>query len=94
MGPTSLAFLISYEIAMEKICRNCDYFALMCLDTDTYIWGVCKNPKTNTEEINSKKEVIFKWAEDTCSDFKPKRETKSRHLQKWLKPLKKVLRIP
>lgn len=65
----------------------------MCLDTDTYIWGVCRTPKTNTEEINNKKEVIFKWAEDTCFDFKPKQEAKSRHLQKWLKPLKKVLRI-
>jgi hypothetical protein len=78
---------------MEKVCRNCEHFALMCLDTETYVWGICHKPETGIEKMSNKKEVIFKWAEDTCSDFKPKKGAKSRHLQKWLKPLKKVLRI-
>lgn len=78
---------------MEKNCGNCEYFALMCLNTDTYIWGICRKPESGMEGINSKKEVIFKWAEDTCPDFKHRQETKSRHLQKWLRPLKKVLGI-
>jgi hypothetical protein len=52
----------------------------MCPSTDECLWGVCKKPVADTAEVNNKKEVVFKWAEDTCSDFKSRQEAKSRHL--------------
>lgn len=83
---------------MKKVCRNCKHFALMCLDSDTYLWGVCQKPPPIIEppaniETKSDKKVVFNWAEDTCSDFSPRRWTESRQLRKWLEPLKKVLKI-
>lgn len=82
LSPAFSVFLIIEGILliMENTCKNCEYFALMCPAGDECLWGVCKKPVTNTEEINSKKEVVFKWTEETCSDFKSRQEAKSRHL--------------
>jgi hypothetical protein len=65
----------------------------MCPAGDECLWGICKKPVADTEAVNGKKDVVFKWAEDTCSDFKPRRETRARHLQKWLESFKKILKI-
>ena len=65
---------------MEDVCKNCEYFALMCPATDECLWGVCKKPVADTEKMNNKKGVVFKWTEDTCSDFKSKKEIKSHHM--------------
>jgi hypothetical protein len=65
----------------------------MCSAADKCPWGICKKPVADTEQTNNKKEVVFKWAEDVCSDFVSRQKTALRHLQKWLEPLKKMLRI-
>jgi hypothetical protein len=79
---------------MENTCKNCECFALMCPAGDECLWGVCKKPVADMEEeMNGKKEVVFKWAEETCSDFKSRQETRARHLQKLLESLKRMLKI-
>lgn len=80
-------------LIMEDICRNCVYFALMCSATDSCLWGICKKTPADTEQMNNKKEVVFKWAEDTCSGFVARQRTALGHVQKWLEPLKKILKI-
>ena len=37
---------------MEDICKNCEYFALMCPAGDECLWGVCKKPVADMEEMN------------------------------------------
>ncbi len=78
---------------MENMCKNCEFFALMCPATDECLWGVCKKPVADTGEMNNKKEVVFKWAEDACSDFVTRQKTALGHLQEWLEPLKKMLKL-
>jgi hypothetical protein len=82
-------------VIMENTCKNCGHFALMCPAGDECLWGVCKKTAANNaeEQMNGKKEVVFKWAEDVCSEFATRRKTASHHLQKWLEPLKKMLKI-
>jgi hypothetical protein len=80
-------------LIMENTCKNCEHFALMCPAGDRCLWGICKKPAADTEEMNNKKEVVFKWAEDICSGFVTRQKTAFRHLQEWLEPLKKMLKI-
>lgn len=52
---------------MENICRNCEHFAQRDLDVGRYLSACQKNSG----------EVVFKWANETCPDFKPRQEKES-----------------
>ena len=49
---------------MEEICRNCKHFAQRDMDVGRYMSACQRN--TN--------EVVFKWVNETCPDFKPRQE--------------------
>ena len=59
---------------MEEVCQNCEYFVRMSLSPSTYLWGDCRKPASSMEQTNGNKKGVFKWADGTCRDFKPKQE--------------------
>ena len=62
---------------MESICINCKHFVKGSFHTTTHIWGDCRKSANGTGQAGSEIPDVFKWAHDTCSDFKPKQEAES-----------------
>jgi hypothetical protein len=57
---------------MEKVCKNCEYFAQASIITEKYSWGDCMKPGSCVIEVNGEKEHgVFMWSDKTCCDFKP-----------------------
>jgi hypothetical protein len=61
---------------MEKVCKNCEYFAQKTFDSSKYLWGDCMKEASPIEADGREKQGVFMWADKTCSDFKPKQERK------------------
>ena len=59
---------------MEEVCSNCEHFTQVSISSDTHLWGDCRKPASGMEQINGQREAVFKWADGTCTDFKPKQE--------------------
>jgi hypothetical protein len=60
---------------MKKICKNCRYFVQGSTFSSQYIWGDCMKQGNNDPGTgDNKKRGTFKWADKTCSDFKPAQE--------------------
>ena len=57
---------------MESICKDCEHFEQISLSTDRYGFGDCMDPKTCLVDANGKEKGVFKWADGTCDNFKPK----------------------
>ena len=58
---------------MEQVCKNCDYFVQVSLETGTYCWGDCTKPDNCTDgESGNKTRIAFTWADKTCKHFKQK----------------------
>ncbi len=60
---------------MEKVCKNCEYFVQISSVSGKYVWGDCREP--SMKEMNLDKEDVFKWADRTCPNFKPKQAGES-----------------
>jgi len=60
---------------MEEVCSNCEHFTQVSITSTDHPWGDCRKPVNGTEQINGNREAVFKWADATCSDFKPRQET-------------------
>jgi hypothetical protein len=61
---------------MGKICKNCEHFVQRSLDTGRYL-SACRKPAGSMKETDSHREVVLKWTDDTCLDFKPRQERKT-----------------
>ena len=57
---------------MEEVCKNCEYFVQMSMSPSKHPWGDCRKPDDGTEQINGQRKFVFKWADATCPDFKPR----------------------
>jgi len=70
-------------LIMEKVCKNCEHFAQRSLDTGRYL-SACQKPAGSMKKMDSNREVVFKWTDDTCPDFKPMQERESAgHRDSW-----------
>jgi hypothetical protein len=58
---------------MEKICKNCEHFVQRSLDKGRYL-SACQKSAGSIKKMDGDKEVVFKWTDDTCPDFKPGQE--------------------
>jgi hypothetical protein len=74
-NPAFLVFLFIEGIllTMEKICKNCDYFVQISLDSGKDLFGDCHEP--TRKEVSINEEPSFTWGDKTCPNFKPKRKT-------------------
>ena len=63
---------------MEKICRNCKYFSFRETTLEQELGcGNCQKPGTPVSVINNElKGGVFKWDNDTCKAFAPKKNAK------------------
>ena len=60
---------------MDEVCGNCEYFVQGSTAPSKYIWGDCMRPGEYAPDINGQeRRGVFKWADDTCDDFKPRRK--------------------
>ena len=57
---------------MEEVCSNCEYFTQVSITSREYRWGHCREPSMKERSIDKKD--VFKWANGTCSGFKPGQE--------------------
>ena len=57
---------------MEKVCKNCEYFVQISCFSGKYLWGDCREP--SMKEMSIDKKDVFKWADKTCLNFKPRQE--------------------
>jgi len=57
---------------MEEVCRYCEHFVQRSFSSGTYLWGDCREPSMKERSIDKKD--VFKWADGTCSDFKPNQQ--------------------
>ena len=57
---------------VEKICKNCEFFVQVSTGEAKYAFGSCMNPETSYVGENGKAKGVFRWADNTCIDFKPK----------------------
>ena len=72
--PASSVFFAVKEtgLIMEEVCSNCEYFTQVSITSREYRWGHCREPSMKERSIDKKD--VFKWADGTCTDFKPKQE--------------------
>jgi hypothetical protein len=60
---------------MGKICKNCECFVQVSLDSGKYLWGDCREP--TMKEMSIDKKDVFKWGNGTCPNFKPRQDRES-----------------
>lgn len=58
---------------MERICRDCAYFARRFISTYRGGWGECTKLR-GTSANTGRQSEIFAWADGTCDDFRPGQE--------------------
>lgn len=61
---------------MKEVCISCEHFVQMSITSTEHLWGDCRKPASGTEQITGHREAVFRWANATCTDFKPKREAR------------------
>lgn len=61
----------------KKVCKNCEHFVQVSSDASTHIWGDCMKDAIAVDAVGEKKRNTFVWADQTCSDFRPKQELDS-----------------
>lgn len=61
---------------MEKFCKNCEHFVQISFGVSKHIWGDCMKAAGPIEADDREDRGAFMWADETCSDFKPKEKLK------------------
>ncbi|HUW18039.1 MAG TPA: hypothetical protein VMW16_01910 [Sedimentisphaerales bacterium] len=59
---------------MENICQNCEYFVQVSTNQGRYAWGDCMNPEVAFVDETGEKKGVFRWADGSCIDFKPRQK--------------------
>ncbi len=62
---------------MEETCCNCEHFKQVNMSSAKHCWGNCRKYANGTGQTGREIPGLFKWADVTCSDFKPNQQARS-----------------